>query len=360
MLTRVQARSYREVAESIAYEPYGAMNALNWGDAGDDYPLTRAFDLNGRMTSRVIQDNVGTVATQQDNDYSYDLAGNITNITDNVLPADSETYAYDALYRLAYADTASGPYGRLDYLWDAAGNRVAADTLSSPAIDTFSYAVDSNRITARQATSHTGVVRNWTYTHSDSGNRTESDSDTFKTQNYFYDSSDRMVETTRDGVTYATFGHNAAGQRVVKTTSGSAPMHFTYNLSGQLIAEQASTGAGLKEYIRLDGMILGFVSGGVLYWMHQDHIGRPRLVTAQNGDVQWQTAWMPFGKQRAGRTSGTVPTDLRFPGQRWDWENGFAYNGFRDYEYATARYAQSDPIGLGGGWNTYAYVGGTR
>ena len=55
---------------------------------------------------------------------------------------------------------------------------------------------------------------------------------------------------------------------------------------------------------------------------------------------------------------GVVTFNLRFPGQYYDAETSLHYNYFRDYDPTTGRYIESDPIGLEGGPNTYAYVEG--
>jgi RHS repeat-associated protein len=53
---------------------------------------------------------------------------------------------------------------------------------------------------------------------------------------------------------------------------------------------------------------------------------------------------------------GAFDLPLRRPRQYLDQETGLHYNYFRDYDPSLGRYGESDPVGLAGGLNTYAYV----
>ncbi|MEM8562244.1 MAG: RHS repeat-associated core domain-containing protein [Pseudomonadota bacterium] len=90
-----------------------------------------------------------------------------------------------------------------------------------------------------------------------------------------------------------------------------------------------------------------------LYFVHNDHLGTPVAVTDENQDVVWEVQKLPFGETQV---SGSIRFDARFPGQLFDEETTYHYNYFRDFDPRLGRYIQSDPIGLAGGLNTYAYA----
>lgn len=101
-----------------------------------------------------------------------------------------------------------------------------------------------------------------------------------------------------------------------------------------------------------------------IFFVHTDALGTPRLMA----DASKKTVWRwdqdePFGDSRPNEDpdgdAAEVSMPLRFAGQYFDEETGLSANGFRDYAPELGRYIESDPVGLIGGPNTYAYVSGS-
>jgi RHS repeat-associated protein len=99
----------------------------------------------------------------------------------------------------------------------------------------------------------------------------------------------------------------------------------------------------------------------LMFYIHADHLNTPRIVVDQNGAKRWRWLAEPFGTTAPEANPdglGVFAQHLRFPGQYADAESGLWYNYFRYYAAEVGAYVQSDPIGLDGGINTYAYVSG--
>ena len=111
---------------------------------------------------------------------------------------------------------------------------------------------------------------------------------------------------------------------------------------------------------------VGLLANNKLHYLQPDHLGSPRVVIEVARDVPvwtWDVKGEAFGNtapdQNPDGDANSFVFDMRFPGQQYDSVSGLNYNYFRDgYEPGTGRYSQSDPIGLAGGLNTYAYVEG--
>jgi RHS repeat-associated protein len=134
-----------------------------------------------------------------------------------------------------------------------------------------------------------------------------------------------------------------------------------YTLTAKATNSNNGTTTSAARSITVEGTT---VSGNV-YYIHSDHLDTPREITNEQNQTVWKNPPLtePFGSTPVDDDpdgDGQAFTfNLRFPGQYYDQETGTHYNYYRDnYLPDFGRYGQSDPIGLTGGINTYAYVRG--
>lgn len=324
------------------YFPFGDVAKWTWGN-GETYQ--RVYDLDARIASVTL----GT----QTRAYGFDDASRITGLTDRqgATTLASATFGYDNLDRLSSAVHSAGAYNE-SFAYDLVGNRtshtvtLASATTGGAQVTAYTYSPTSNRLT-KLGGQDIGY---------DPAGNTQSDGDF----TYRYSGRNRLVEVKQGASTVATYKHNAFGERVAKTLGGSTTT-FVYDEDGRLLGEYGAAGALIQETVWLDDTPVATLrpksGGGVdVYYVWADHLDTPRAVTtsANPSNLIWRWDSDPFGMTAAQETGLTY--NLRFPGQYFDVETTTHYNYYRDYNPQTGRYQQSDPIGIWGGLNTYAYV----
>jgi len=170
-----------------------------------------------------------------------------------------------------------------------------------------------------------------------------------------YDARHRVGQATI-GALVTSYGVNALGQRVAKNGPASGQVEYVYDLSGRLLGAYGANGAAQEEIVWLGSLPVATLHGGAVYYIAPDHLGAPHQIVNSANQQVWFWDHDPFGEGAPAAAAGFAH-NLRFPGQIFDPETGLCNNGFRDYSPALGRYVESDPIGLAGGVNTYAYAG---
>jgi RHS repeat-associated protein len=298
------------------------------------------------------------------------LDDNLTSTSYLSQTSKNQTYGYDADHRVTQATNPSWTYP-VNYTYDFVGNRTNK-TWNADQVQQ-AYGSANNRLVS--VTPVTGGIPGAVQTRSfDAMGNTINDG---IGRTYGFDSLGRMTSAASSGSsTVFTVGTDGLRRRKVTTGLDATNKLYAYDDQRRLIGVYGADGLGgftVSEelvYLASEWNIVGTIRGqavggsdGVFYPVLTDQIGTPRVVLdPTDGTSRWEwEAKEAFGYQTPNATPGTAAAfnfDARFPGQWFDPETGLYQNGYRDYDPRTGRYVQSDPIGLGGGWNTYAYVGG--
>lgn len=330
-----------QVAVGMTHQPFGPPTSWRFGNGE---LIERTYDLDGRLSSHAL----GSLG--------YDTASRVSSLVQDNRSAlqGSKTYGYDALDRLTrYEDVASS----IDYSYDANGNR----TQQVGAGTNVSYSIDpaSNRIS--QIDVGTAAA---TYQYDANGSLTDDG-----IHRYAYDAAGRLRSAGA-----GTYSYNGLGQRVQKVvtdtvSSGLQPLQqalstttlFAYDEAGHLIGEYDGNGSLIQETVWLGDLPMAVLKPEGNYYIHADHLNSPRQIDNSTQQAVWTWDTITFGantpSQPPAGTSTNFQYNLRFAGQYYDAETGLFQNWHRDYSPTGGRYIQSDPIGLFGGINTYAYVG---
>jgi len=330
-LSTTDSNVTQSVVSSITYHPFGAVKGFLFGNAT---PYTRTFDLSGRIASYTLGSLTRTVG--------YDASSRITAFTHNQSAYD-QTFSYDNLDRITGWSGFNSTQG---FTYDLTGNRKSLVI----GANSYSYTVQSS---SNRVTQTAGPGGSKSFGFDATGNTTSAGS-----LGFAYDARGRMISATT-ALGPVTYQLNALGQRVAKTVSGTTT-RYHYDANGNLIGE--TTGANHRDYAWLGSIPVAILEGTSQHYLHADHLDTPRVVTNAANTIVWRWDSDPFGFFPAAEdpdgNSQLFTLNLRFPGQYFDKETGLHYNTFRDYDPQTGRYVESDPIGLLGGMNTYAYVDG--
>ncbi|GAB6044258.1 RHS repeat domain-containing protein [Endothiovibrio diazotrophicus] len=319
-----------------------------------------AYDAAGQLTARRVNglslttygyDAAGRVTTIEHDGrralYRYDTAG---RLSEKELPNGIiQRYAYSPagdLLSIAYLDASSGEVDRIDYAYDAAGNRIRRNrTRTSSTPETLFNGVydDANRML-----SYNGYALNY----DDNGNLISRETEQGPVA-YSWDARGQLVAIDGPNGT-ARFKYDHQGRRIEKTVNG-VTTGFLYD-GAQAVAELAGSALGATYHtgLMIDEVLGRYAAAGDKQLL-SDALGSVVGLADEGGWVSDEYAYSPFGE--SVHTGADERNSLGYTG-REDDGTGLYYYRARYYDPGLKRFISSDPIGLLGGVNSYAYVSG--
>ena len=323
-----------ELVKDVAYGPAGEMTQLKqWtGQYTNYYTETRTYNARLQMTRMTS----GAV----DMEYRYSGTQNNGRVTQTKdwLSGEEVTYQYDALSRLARAET-TGPEWGTTYGYDGYGNLLSKTPVKGTA-PSLSITVDAatNRV-------------QWPMSYDAAGNVTAMPSLTLS-----YDAENRLAQAVHTSYGTEQYGYAPDNKRVWKKGPvGTETLYFwgaegqrlmTYTLAVQGTAVVLSNG---RKSVYFGGRML--MSEGVM--VTADRLGSVRKREGGSG-----SKYYPWGEEQTA-TGGEMD---KFATYYRDGATGLDYAQNRYYSSNFGRFLSADPYVASAGpanpqsWNRFAYV----
>ncbi|WP_249820634.1 RHS repeat-associated core domain-containing protein, partial [Escherichia coli] len=267
--------------------------------------------------------------------------------------------------------------GETDYFYDPTGRITACRSEDEGYLASWQYDAAGNMLGRRageRATAENSVVpfnrlmsyRGVHYRYDEFGRAVEKEGRS-GTQSYRYDAEHRMVEVTTARGTYR-YVYDALGRRTEKqhiSPDGKPYNRTKFLWDGMRLAQESRPEGTDSLYIyrdpgsyeplaRVDKA--GKEGPNRILYFHTDVNGAPEEMTDSDGRIVWETGYQVWGNTIQEKDHGRVEQNLRYQGQYLDRETGLHYNLHRYYDPDVGRFMVTDPIGLAGGINLYAYA----
>jgi RHS repeat-associated protein len=253
----------------------------------------------------------------------------------------NRSYTYDPANRIYTMSAPGDQCTGLQWTVDAWGNRTN-QTATGGTCDAFSQPVGTNN-----------QFSNSSYQYDAAGDMTYDG-----VHHYSYDAEGRISAV--DSGSTASYTYDAQGRRTAKTV-GSTLTYYVRDLSGSVMSEYSCQTCSNVGYIYLNGGLTAMYENNTTYFVHGDHLGSTRLMTAYpTPNVAECDDYYPFGELISCGSTGD--TTHKFTGKERDTESNLDNFEARYRSSTLGRFMSPDPGNAGAvptnpqSWNMYSYV----
>ncbi|MEV5414433.1 polymorphic toxin-type HINT domain-containing protein [Thermopolyspora sp. NPDC052614] len=362
------------------YSPTARLTERSYGPNGQvkrNLTWDTATGWLSRLTTTAKADT-SSPQLVQDDQYTYDLSGEITRILDAAsavtggTEAQSECFTYDGRHRLtaAWTTTATScaggvsaadgrgidPYAQT-YTYDAVGN--ITTLTDSGQTSTFSYpAAGASAVRPNAVSTITRPSGTDTFTYDANGRMIAKVTDG-KTHTYEWDESGQLTKAVVDGQT-SQYVYTADGDRLIRRD----PDKTTLYLDGTELELTVANGhvTGKRYYVSADAAVVAMRTAGqpAVTWLASDGRNSTQIAIDDATGVATRQRYLPYGASRGGRDD-ILLTDRGFLGKTEDAATGLIQLGHRYYDPSITKFLSPDPlinISEPQLTNAYGYAGG--